>query len=963
MKTSLAILAGSLLLSASALAELTTISKIQGPSHYSPLVDQTVSVRGVVTQKYDAGGFWIQDQQGDGKDETSDGLLVFVPKSDKMAAAAAKVPVGSLVEVTAVVKEYVGAKFPGDLFTTELDTVVNITIVQDKGPEIKPTVIGPSGRMPPQRTIFAKFDDGPNQTQEVTSQAFFKTYPLADVKNRGLDFLESLEGTLVTVKNPRVTGQPYSNSFWVLPEQGLGSTGLNAAGGITMSADADGNDNNPERILVGAAAGVTHPTDLAVGDTVGDITGVLHYDKGSYKIMATQPATLIKQNTNVFPLATPTPKDEFTFGTYNMENLAATAAPEKFAKIAKQIVEYLGSPAIFVANEIQDNNGAAKTGDQTSDSTLTVNTLIDAIKTAGGPTYKATWINPVAEADGGEPLGNIRSVIFYNEAAGVKMTPAARAGSATESQTILKDEAGKPTLGLNPGRLDPSNEAWQATRKTLSASFEIDGERYFVLANHFSSKGGSDNPYGAIQPPAQGALARRIGQAKINYAFAQSLLEADPQAKIVVVGDLNDFAWSTPLQILTGNAPGNAAGNPKLFDLAETLLPEPERYSYNFNGQNQALDHIVVSEALKKDTTSYTPIHVNTWGKFADRTSDHDPEVFRARRSSGTAPSSSSSSLPAGPTSTPASSSVAGPTSSTNAPSSTAGPASSTHAPSSTDVPSSTAGPSATNTVMSSTTSNAHSATATEASTSAAPSETETATESSSASHSATTPVETATSTPCTEVETAGSTATETHAPTATATSTETEKPAHTESTPCTDAKTAAPAPTETPAETEKPAPTESAPCTDAETAAPAPTESPAETEAPAHTDSAPCTDAETAAPKPTESSAETEAPEATETPCTDAETAAPAPTETEAPEATETAPCTDAETAAPEATESAPCTDDEATASSTAAPAESTETPEHDGGDHKPVYSSALRTVAPLAGAAALAVFSFFAI
>ena len=59
-------------------------------------------------------------------------------------------------------------------------------------------------------------------------------------------------------------------------------------------------------------------------------------------------------------------------------------------------------------------------------------------------------------------------------------------------------------------------------------------------------------------------------------------------------------------------------------------LPESERYSYVFEGNSQALDHIVVSDNLFSHFPfEYDSVHVNA--EFAEQTSDHDPQIVRFR--------------------------------------------------------------------------------------------------------------------------------------------------------------------------------------------------------------------------------------------------------------------------------------------------------------------------------------------
>jgi hypothetical protein len=63
--------------------------------------------------------------------------------------------------------------------------------------------------------------------------------------------------------------------------------------------------------------------------------------------------------------------------------------------------------------------------------------------------------------------------------------------------------------------------------------------------------------------------------------------------------------------------------------LIETLPPN-ERYSYNFDGNAQALDHILVSGNLLDHAAAaagYDIVHVNAG--FLDQISDHDPQLVR----------------------------------------------------------------------------------------------------------------------------------------------------------------------------------------------------------------------------------------------------------------------------------------------------------------------------------------------
>jgi hypothetical protein len=65
-----------------------------------------------------------------------------------------------------------------------------------------------------------------------------------------------------------------------------------------------------------------------------------------------------------------------------------------------------------------------------------------------------------------------------------------------------------------------------------------------------------------------------------------------------------------------------------MLDLPSTL-PDGERYTYDFEGNSQVLDHILISPAMAARGFVYDVVHVNS--EFADavQASDHEPSVVR----------------------------------------------------------------------------------------------------------------------------------------------------------------------------------------------------------------------------------------------------------------------------------------------------------------------------------------------
>ena len=156
------------------------------------------------------------------------------------------------------------------------------------------------------------------------------------------------------------------------------------------------------------------------------------------------------------------------------------------------------------------------------------------------------------------------------------------------------------------------------SRKPLAGEFVFRGKTLFVIANHWNSKGGDDPLYGPPQPPVQVTQTQRNAQSAVVAGFVHDLLAIQPSAKVVVAGDLNDFEFSAPVLSLVADT--------GLTDLPATL-PDAERYTYDFEGNSQVLDHILITPSLVSSGYSYDVVHVNS--EFADQASDHEPQVVR----------------------------------------------------------------------------------------------------------------------------------------------------------------------------------------------------------------------------------------------------------------------------------------------------------------------------------------------
>jgi hypothetical protein len=564
------------------------ISEIQGASHLSPYAGALVLTSGIATAKT-GNGFYLQDPTPDADEATSEAIFVFT-------ASAPSVSVGDELRVRGNVSEFrPGGAGSSNLSATEL-TSPAISLLASGNPLPAPLVIGTGGRIPPAEVI------------EDDASGNVETSGLFDPAQDGIDFYESLEAMRVQVNDALVVGA--RSSFGEIPVVGDNSAnaGIDTVrGGVVISPD----DFNPERIILDDTISTTPLVDVEDSFTT-PVVGVIDYSFGNFKLNVTVPLTAVSGGLE--REVTPAASDrELLVGTYNVENLDPTDA--SFARHADLIVNHLRSPDLLAIEEIQDNDGAANT--PVTDASLTWSMLISAIEAAGGPTYEYRQIDPVDDQDGGEPGGNIRVGFLFRSDRGLNFIDRP-GGDSTTATTVVDDPSG-PQLSFSPGRVDPQNAAYTSSRKPLAGEFRMRGKKLFVIANHFSSKGGDQPLFGRFQPPQRSSEVARHAQAQSVHDFVESILALDPQANVIVLGDINDFEFSETVQIL-------GAGG-VLSSLMETL-PKAERYSYVFEGNSQVLDQMLVSENLLGNFgIEYDPVHVNS--EFADQASDHDPQVAR----------------------------------------------------------------------------------------------------------------------------------------------------------------------------------------------------------------------------------------------------------------------------------------------------------------------------------------------
>ncbi|MFH9086170.1 endonuclease/exonuclease/phosphatase family protein [Streptomyces sp. NPDC017673] len=576
-------------------ADSVRVHDIQGTTRISPFAGQKVTdVPGIVTATRTYGssrGFWLQDPTPDDNPATSEGVFVFTSSTPKVA-------VGDAVKVTGTVSEYVpGGTSSGNQSLTEITKPVITTV--STGNAVPAPVVVDEDAVP----------DAYAPTGDAAAANSINGLPL-DPSAYALDYYESLEGMNVQVADARVVTatDPYSE-LWVTvkPWEHRSRRG----GTVYGSYDSQ----NTGRLQIQSLGSTADFPKANVGDTLeGTTTGPLDFNQyGGYTLVASELGTLKSAGLERETTRKQSGR-ELAVATYNVENLDPSDAT--FDQHASAIVHNLQSPDIVSLEEIQDNNGAKDDG--TVDADQTVTKLIDAIVAAGGPRYDWRSVNPVNDQDGGEPGGNIRQVFLFNPE---RVSFVDRAGGDSTTAVGVTKVHGKAQLTVSPGRIDPANAAWSNSRKPLAGEFVFRGKTVFVIANHLNSKGGDQGLTAQYQPPVRSSEIQRHAQATEVNAFVKDILSAQKNADVIALGDMNDFEFSETAAILEGDG--------ELWSAIKSL-PKSERYTYDYQGNQQVLDQILISPAIRRGCDfEYDSVHINS--EFNDQISDHDPQVLRFR--------------------------------------------------------------------------------------------------------------------------------------------------------------------------------------------------------------------------------------------------------------------------------------------------------------------------------------------
>ncbi len=568
---------------------VTLISAVQGSGATSPCVGSSVTIDGVVVGRDDLigssfgsgntinrfprdRGFYVQEEtaDSDGNAATSEGVFVGLP-----TAATALPAIGDRVKVTGQVQDGQGAPVFGQTAIYPADASGVVTEASGQP-------------LPAPVTLDTATANGQSVGTESSP-------------TRG--YYETVEDMLVTLP-VGVANSGGTNKFgelFLIPGTTQGTllrTDPVAPGLIATAQDAGaGNPDNP----FNPPAPSTTIAQADKGDTVRGLTGPLGYSFGNYKVVPQVGQLPAVEKTGVafpydrLPAAQP---GQVRIASFNQENLFPTGGAldgsivtaaefdERLGRASNAIGSLLKAPDVVAVQEIGDTRGNPNAAPQfTSEQTL--QRLAARLGTDGYGVYTAV------AREGNDTRGIdvgflVKATVAFTNV--VQYNPDAPSGLPA----ACSDAAGK-TFNRTPLSIDVTAPGAVGT--------------FTIVTNHFASKG---NPPACAE--AQGTAVHDIVVGLRNQG-----------KRVVANGDLNSFEDEQPLTNLQA---GDVLRN------QFTKAAERDRYSFQFNGLLQTLDHQLVTPDLEPLVTNLTYAHLdNDYYERASQTdghanSDHDPPVL-----------------------------------------------------------------------------------------------------------------------------------------------------------------------------------------------------------------------------------------------------------------------------------------------------------------------------------------------
>ncbi len=626
------------LIATSAMAKNTDIMTIQGNGASSPLVTQganssLISVEGSVTaiQKKPLGkdvvaGFYVQDVVGDNSPLTSDGVFVVAQNT--------QLSIGDNVKVTGHVSEKYG-----------------LTHIQAS----KVSKLGSTATIQPIELVPHPTDKDFAATLERYEGMLVTITPKSNmVVSRSFGFDRKARRNNMALSYGKINHQ--ANQFdWPSSKQSIAQYHSNLTRNLTVESQVKARSGLIPWYKDFASTSKHH---IRIGDAIKQLTGVIGFSHGQYRLYVTQPATahsFVHSNPRT---STPQLKQgDVSVATFNVLNYfnspfggaqnptnksRGASSKNEFTLQANKIVSAITALDSDIIGLMEiENNGYGK------DSAL--NDLVTRINNKLPPhkQYRFAQI-PNKNFIGSGAITN--QVIYRPDTV-----------TLNDVTLIAMPVQRAPEVGKESGK--------NFMRDALTPTFTLNksGEKLTVSINHFKSKGSTCWEDVALQQGRDSDHQGSCEHFRVSgaYHLGQQLAQIDGHK--LIIGDLNSYANEDPLLVLTNrdNLPSSykidAArdtfvnnqplhGNKgavihKSFGYINTVAAKhPNAFGYSYKNVVGTLDYILASPSLSKHIVDAVEWNINSpestlfeypskytgkMKKFSDpyRSSDHDPII------------------------------------------------------------------------------------------------------------------------------------------------------------------------------------------------------------------------------------------------------------------------------------------------------------------------------------------------
>jgi predicted extracellular nuclease len=180
-----------------------------------------------------------------------------------------------------------------------------------------------------------------------------------------------------------------------------------------------------------------------------------------------------------------------------------------------------------------------------------------------------------------------------------------------EAREVIHEFAPPPQYNVVTDNDPDRTRAIRWDRPMLYTRINTGTEELHVINVHYKSKrptpisgqGPTDFKWATPAGWAEGfflSSMKRVGAALETRIFVDSLLAADENAKIIILGDFNAEIYEVPMMALRGEVAdtGNPEHNALTLYACEESVPQDARFTLYHHGRRNMLDHILVSRAM-----------------------------------------------------------------------------------------------------------------------------------------------------------------------------------------------------------------------------------------------------------------------------------------------------------------------------------------------------------------------------